>query len=67
MREGQREEERKSHAGSALSAQSPTGGLELTNRETMTRADVGHLAERPHDVFFTKPSVRCSAGSSVCA
>ena len=49
MRAG--EEQRHTHtefeAGSRLSAVStePEAGLELTNHETMTRAEVGHLTD----------------------
>ena len=46
--EGQRERETqnlKQAPGSELSAQSPTLGLELPNREIMTWAEAGHSAD----------------------
>ena len=48
MGEGQRERETQNPQqapGSELSAQSPMRGLEPTNREIMTRAEVGHLTD----------------------
>ena len=47
MGEGQREEDTESETGSRLQAVStePDAGLELTNREIMTRAEVGPLTD----------------------
>ena len=44
MEEGQREGEKESQAGVALSVQSDVE-LELTNGEIMTQAKVGHLTD----------------------
>ena len=47
MWEEQREREAQSEAGSRLQADStePDAGLELTNHEIMTRAEVGRLTD----------------------
>ena len=54
--EGQMEGDTESEAGSRLWAVNPDAGLELTNCETMTWAEVGHLTDwatqLPHNFVF---------------